>query len=65
MKKILAIIGVVITTWGGLWLAILGKTTEIPAAQFGYAMGAALLFCAALLFAGWGNSKKDTDGRLD
>lgn len=72
IKTIIAIIGVVVSTWGALWLTFLAMTSEAPAAKFGLCMGAALLFCAAIACAGYGQSKKehkdeckDTDKRAD
>ena len=58
IKKIFSWVLVVIFTWGGLWLAILAKIEDVPVKQFSLAMTAAMLFCAAILSAGYGQSKK-------
>ena len=59
IKKIIAAILLVIFSFSGLWLAILAKIEEVPVKQFWFCIMAALLFCAAILCAGYGQSRKD------
>ena len=57
MKKALAYIGTVILTWAGLWLALFVNIAEHdPYGQGGLSVLSAILFAAALLCAGYGNS---------
>ena len=64
MKKILAYLGCVLTTWGGLWFALIANVSEnSPYDQGGLSVLAALLFAAAILFAGWGQSLNWKGGR--
>ena len=57
MKKILAYLGCVLSTWAGIWFALIADVSDkSPYDQGGLSIIAAFLFCAAILFAGWGNS---------
>lgn len=59
MKKALCYLGCALCTWSGLWVALIAAISDdSPLAQGGMSIAAALLFCAAILIAGYGNSLK-------
>ena len=59
MKVILSGILVAISTWTGTLLTILAIVEEVAKKQFWLGMGAAVLFCVAILCAGYGHSQKE------
>lgn len=64
MKKLLAILLTVAFTAAGFWLALVAQFDNLhPLSQGGKALLSAILFSAALLCAGWGNSLKWKKGR--
>ena len=57
MKKILCYIFCALFAWAGLWLALIADVSDdSPLCQGGLSILSAVLFCIALLFAGYGNS---------
>ena len=57
MKKALAYIGCVSFTWCGAYAALIANVSDDhPYDQGGLSLIAVILFCAALLCAGYGNS---------
>lgn len=59
MKKVLYIILCTAFTWAGLWLALIAEVEDTnPIGQGTLSLLAAICFCAALLCAGLGQSKK-------
>ena len=59
MKKILSYIGCAVTAWAGLYFAVIADVSDNkPYDQGGLSIIAAILFCASILFAGYGNSTK-------
>lgn len=65
MRKVIGIIGCMAFSWLGLIVALFAYVEETPFKQGCMAIGAAVLFAAAILFAGYGNSKKERHGRHD
>lgn len=63
MKKAIAYIGCVASTWAGLWLALIADVTDDSLGQGGLSLIAAVLFCIAVLFAGYGNSQTWKKGK--
>lgn len=57
MKKVFAFLGMTLCTAAGLWLALIAGASS-PAGEMALALSAAVLFCAAILCAGYGNSIK-------
>ncbi len=58
-KKLISAVLLVICVFCGLWLALLAVCEDVLFTKFGLAMGSAILFCAAILCAGYGQSKKE------
>ena len=65
MRKVIGIIGCVAFSWLGLIVALFAYVEETPFKQGFLAIAAAVLIAAAILFAGYGNSKKERHGRHD
>lgn len=57
MKKTISYIACAIFAWAGLWVAVVADVSDdSPFDQGGLSILSAVLFCIAILIAGYGNS---------